>query len=247
MRGDLGILRARGGGPSIIVHGGEASRAYRNVLEALDAALAAGVEMFEFDVRRTADGRLVVHHEDAIGEMLLSRLTRDEAITLARRAGYPLPDLEDILQRARGRLRLDVELKEAGYEAVVLSALSSAGFGPDDLVVTSFERSAIDAVHDADPAVTTGLLVYEMSGREALDMFRRSGAAFLGPDYTILDAATLERARREVIPLVPWTVNDGADIDRLLRTAAVAGVITDRPADAMTIRRRLSAEANGRP
>jgi glycerophosphoryl diester phosphodiesterase len=56
----------------IVAHGGAEVCKYRNVMEALEAALAHGADMFEFDVRRAADGTLVVHHDGAIGSRLLS-------------------------------------------------------------------------------------------------------------------------------------------------------------------------------
>src|SRR4051794_15704562 len=98
----------------IVAHGGSAARSYRDVLEALPAALAAGADMFEFDVRRTADGTLIVHHDDAIGDRLLVTMEYAHAEDEATHHGYRVPKLDEILETARGRLQLDVELKEIG-------------------------------------------------------------------------------------------------------------------------------------
>jgi glycerophosphoryl diester phosphodiesterase len=96
--------------PAVIVHGGSQPRQYRDVLEALDTALAAGADGFEFDVRQTADGVLVVHHDDAIAEDVLSGLAYADAARAAATSGYSLPRLDDVLRRCRGALLLDVEL-----------------------------------------------------------------------------------------------------------------------------------------
>ena len=220
----------------IVVHGGAAAHQYRNVLQALDVALTVGADMFEFDVRMAADGTLVVHHDADIGAGVLRTLPYDEAAGLASSLGYRLPRVVDVLDKAWGRLRLDVELKESGYEDAVVRLLMDGRFSARDFVVTSFERRALDAIHGAHPAVRTGLLVYDVDGPTALEMFHEAGAAFLGPDHQILDDDTLQRAQAAGIPLMPWTVNDPGELRRLLHAPAVTGVITDLPVEAMRIR-----------
>jgi glycerophosphoryl diester phosphodiesterase len=237
----LDVRRRPGAMPLVVTHGGEAALGYRNVIEALDEAIACGADMFEFDVRRTADDRLVVHHDECIGERRLRDLTLRDADAAARAAGYRLPLLEAVLDRARGALRLDVEVKEAGYERAIVQALGDRGLQAEAFVMTSFEASAIAAIRTAASAVTTGLLVYEVTGEQALRMFAQSGAAFLAPDHAIADTAMLQAAAEAGTPLVPWTVNDAEALERLMRAPAVSGVITDRPRLAMETRRRLQS------
>ena len=223
----------------VVVHGGAAAQHYRNVLEALDSAIATKADYFEFDVRRTRDRALVVHHDEDIDGVRLDTLDVASAERAASESGYTLPRLEMLLARARGAVRLDVELKETGYEAAVLDSLRAHGFELDHFLVTSFEQAALDAVRAANPEVVTGLLVWDVTGSEALDLFDRSNTMFLGPDHAILDDETLERAKRTGVRLVPWTVNDDAAIQRLLRADAVAGIITDDASRALAIRKRL--------
>jgi glycerophosphoryl diester phosphodiesterase len=220
----------------IVVHGGAAAHQYRNVMQALDDALRVGADMFEFDVRMAADGTLVVHHDAEIGAGVLRTLPYHEAAVLASSLSYHLPRVIDVLEKACGRLRLDVELKEGGYEDTVVRLLMDYRFSPRDFVVTSFEQPALDAIHNAHPAVRTGLLVYDVNPSTAFEMFYGSGAAFLGPDHQILDDATLRQALAGEIPLMPWTVNDPSNTRRLLRAPAVIGMITDHAAEAIRIR-----------
>jgi glycerophosphoryl diester phosphodiesterase len=236
---DLGVLRTGDFGPVVVVHGGAEPRRYRNVLEALEAALDHDVDFFEFDVRRTADEVLVVHHDEELGTTRLRELTFAAAEREAANLGYRLPRIADVLQRAAGALRLDVELKEAGYEPDVLRALDDHGYDAGAFVVTSFEPAALDAIHAERPEVVTGLLVWDVSGPESLELYGRSGASFLGPDHAILDEDTLLAADRARIPLLPWTVNDPAAMQRLMQSAAVLGIITDEPARAVDVRGRL--------
>jgi glycerophosphoryl diester phosphodiesterase len=208
-------------------HGGSAARHYRDVFDALQSTIAAGADMFEFDVRRTGDGRLVVHHDEAIGDRPLGTLTYAAAVDAAARLGYHLPRLGEILDAAHGRVQLDVELKDVGHEAQVLRSVFDAGFRLDEIIITSFEAAAVAAVRIVDPRVRTGLLVWDVTGAQALDLFRRSDSWLLGPDHLILDDATLAEAAHSSIRLLPWTVNDATAMQRLLNAPAVIGLITD--------------------
>ena len=220
----------------IAAHGGTEAAGYRDVLQALDTAAAAGADMFEFDVRRCGDGSLVVHHDSDIAGRSIAALDYSAAAAAASALGYRLPRLDDVLDRARGRLQLDVELKEQGYERSVLDHLIARGFAVDSFVVTSFEAAAVTAICREFASVRTGLLVYDVTGPMALQMFRNSPAAFLGPDHRLLDETTLREAEASSIPLFPWTVNEPASMQRLLNATAVFGVITDRPSVGVRIR-----------
>lgn len=229
------VPRRIGVGPkAIVVHGGSAPHRYRDVLQALDTALALGTDALELDVRRTGDDTLVVHHDAEIGEALLADLPFAAASRLAQANGYTLPRFEAVIARLHGRVWLDVELKETGYESRVVAALFDAGYGDETVAITSFEQPALDAVHAVRPSLPTGLLVYDCTWDAAVALFRRSGATFLGPDHVILDGGALAQADREEILLLPWTVNDRAGMMELLAARAVAGVITDQPAVAMS-------------
>lgn len=241
VRQESGALWRRDGQPLVVTHGGTAEHAYRDVLEALDGAVRAGADMFEFDVRRTVDGPLVVHHDEDIGGRMLHQLTLHEADAAAAAAGYRLPRLEELLYLARGALRLDVEMKEAGYEREILRALRDHGYGASDIVLTSFDAAAVSAVREADPKLATGLLVYDVTPAVAFQSFARSGAAFLGPDHVIVDDEMVRAAAASGIALVPWTVNDTAAMERLMRAAAVAAMITDRPRLAIDVRGRFGS------
>ncbi len=105
--------------PAVSAHRGGTERAAPATWEAYQDALASGAEYVEFDVRRTADGALVVHHDARVGGTgpLLSTLTRAE---LDARAGHPVPLVDDVMELIAGRLVAHLDLKETGYERELL-------------------------------------------------------------------------------------------------------------------------------
>ena len=223
--------------PAVIAHRGDCAAAHENTIEAFSDAIAAGADGIEFDVRRTADGALVVHHDDAIGGSLLARVDYKACVALTRALGYQLPLLSDVLAAARGRIQLDVELKEGGYEDEVLALLDGAGLSLDEYVVTTFDPPTLLRVRTLAPAIRTGLLLEKTDWAQAFDAVRRSTAHFLAPQWPMIDERGLAAAHEHGVPLVVWTVNDPAMMRQLFRAPAVTGVITDRPAEALRVRR----------
>jgi glycerophosphoryl diester phosphodiesterase len=108
---------------AVVAHRGASREAPENTLSAIRLAIARGVDACEVDVQATADGVLVLLHDED-----LARVTRDprsvwrlsyaevqrlEAGSWFSRgfAGEPIPRLEQVLDLARGCIALTLELK----------------------------------------------------------------------------------------------------------------------------------------
>jgi glycerophosphoryl diester phosphodiesterase len=223
------------GATAVIAHrGGPAPGVRENSLAAFAAAVDAGADLVELDVRRTGDGQLVVHHDADVGGVPVAQASLADL-----RAAGDGPDLlADVIALLAGRIGLDVELKEPGYEAEVLAALAPAVAAEPPLIVTSFVDGALTAAREAAPAVATGLLV---AGTRRLDRrLAATGAALALPERRFDTPRLRARAAARGLPLVPWTVNNPRALANRLRDPRVAGVITDRPVRALDLRARLA-------
>jgi glycerophosphoryl diester phosphodiesterase len=118
---------------------GMAKAVPENSLEALDRCVALGVDMVEIDVRRTADGALVILHDatvdrttDGHGRLSEMTLAQVQALRLksadGRRAEAP-PTLEAFLARAEGRILINLDVKEPIAEQVAQVVLASGAAG----------------------------------------------------------------------------------------------------------------------
>lgn len=210
-------------------------------------ALEAGYDYVELDVRRTADGVLVVHHDPlTAGGHVISDMTW---AGYRRELGKEALALDDLLAiAARGRGRLHVDIKEPGYEAEIVSRLLGQ-LGPDRFVVTSGDGSVL-AVKTAFPEVTAGLTlgddVFRFSAWRKLttrlsELFpagrvRRCRADFVAVEHRLARARVLRYARRAGLPAWVWTVDGEAEIARHLRDPRIAVLITNHP----DVARRLS-------
>jgi glycerophosphoryl diester phosphodiesterase len=174
--------------PLVVAHRGASGYAPENTLAAADAAAALGTVWVETDVRRTADGALVLMHDTTLerttdAEELFPRrapwnVSDFTAAEIARLdagswftpefAGERVPTLGGFLDRleANGQ-RLLLEIKSPdrypGIEADLLAELGSAGWLAESrpgerLVVQSFDADSVETVHALAPAVETGFL-----------------------------------------------------------------------------------------
>jgi glycerophosphoryl diester phosphodiesterase len=198
---------------------------------AFERAIALGADMAELDVRREASGRLVVRH-DPLG---------------AGGGRAPeAPSLADVLALCRGRLALDVELKEDGYVAEV-AALLDAGTEPGALVVTSFLDAVVAQLAELLPGVPRGLLVDADAG--ALDgaaLCARAAACSatgLAIPASLADDDRLDAARRAGLGMVVWDVCAGPEMARLLADERVEAICTDDVAEAVAARDASPPEA----
>src|SRR5438445_10692014 len=98
--------------PLVVAHRGDSARHSENTLPAFEAAVRAGADAIELDVRLTADGHAVVSHDADVarttdGAGPISGLTLDELRRLnAGREGEPagIPTLQEVLGALAGRI-----------------------------------------------------------------------------------------------------------------------------------------------
>jgi glycerophosphoryl diester phosphodiesterase len=124
-----------------IGHKGADHVAPGNTIASFEAALEHGVDMIEFDVLRTRDGRLVLAHDwDDADER--ECLTLEEG--LDHFAGEAYTDVE-----------LDVDLKLPGYERDVVQGLEARGLNDRALVSTTYLES-LERVGELSPGLRRG-------------------------------------------------------------------------------------------
>ncbi|MCW2984617.1 MAG: glpQ1 [Conexibacter sp.] len=216
----------------VIAHRGASAGTIDNSLDAFEQAIAAGADMIEFDVRRTRDDQLIVFHDGVVRGRALAGLTREE---VGAATGHLPPLAAEVLDLARGRIGVDVELKEDGYVERILEA--SAGFGADDLVVTSFLDRVVGHVKQLAPDVRTGLLVgIRLSELSPTGRAMRCGADLIAMHFQLAALGALRRADEAGFPVFVWTVNGDAQLRRLLADPRVAAIITDVPERALALR-----------
>jgi glycerophosphoryl diester phosphodiesterase len=234
--------------PLVVAHRGASVEQPENTIEAFEAAIDAGADAVEFDVRMTADGHAVVMHDPDVsrttdGQGLVSEMTLEEF----RRLG--VPTLEEALRCLSGRAAADIEIKnlpgEPGYtperEAAVeatLAALDSVGFS-GQVIVSSFNPASIAHSRALRPDVPTGLLTeYEVDADEAISRATDHGHPWVLPFVLrVLEAGDgfSERVHRSGALLGVWIADDPESARKLFELGADA-VATNDPRTIVAVR-----------
>ena len=214
-----------------------------NSVAAAEAALAAGADGVEVDVRLTRDGVAVCVHDPDLrrvaGMPWVVERSESDQLRRVRVAGEPVATLAEIVSVARtAAARLVLDLKPAGRRAADLVRAVA------DALPMSLRHAAV--LSSADPAIVaaavrlmpaTPIALITGPGEPLDDAVRR--ACLHGLDLhahvhaLLADAGTAQQAMSLGLVVRAWTVNRRVDAD-LLRVLGVAAVITDVPA---TLRR----------
>ncbi len=129
----------------VISHRGEHLAHPENTLPAFEAAIEAGADFFELDVRTSADGRLVLMHDGTLnrttnGKGKVRELTFEQIRAVdagakfdARFAGTRVPTFEEGLDLARGKIGVYVDCKDLS-PADLVAALKKTGM-PEHVVI----------------------------------------------------------------------------------------------------------------
>jgi len=231
----------------VIAHRGSSARAPENTLAAVEAAIEDGADWVEVDVQETADGVVVVHHDAdfmraARDDRKLWNLTFDEATAIdigtwkgPEFASERVFTLAELLERCRGRIPLNIELKVYGHgqrlEERVVEEVERAGM-EDDVVLMSLHRPTVEKLNALRPGWTVGQLAAMSVGD-----LTKVQADFLAVNAKMATASFIRRAHRRGVDVMVWTVDHPVQMSDLI-TRGVDGLITNQPALAREVLRQ---------
>jgi glycerophosphoryl diester phosphodiesterase len=185
-----------------------------NTIESFDLALAHGCDGFEFDVRKTADGRAVICHDPEVDGVEISKAKPGSLENL--------PTLKQVLARYAEKAFLDIELKVPGLEHSLISALRAhplrRGF-----VISSFLPEVLDTLAAIDQSLPRGLLTETTS---QLARWKHSKAGWILPHYPQIDADLCKAVHASGKKIIAWTVND-QEVMLRLATWGIDSLISD--------------------
>lgn len=244
--------------PLVFAHqGGELLRPSSTMM-AFDHAVELGADVLDTDVHLTADGELVLIHDEtvdrtsegtgAVRDLSLGELrsldfghsfTNDDGQTHPYRGrGTGIVTVGELFE-AFGDHRFGIEIKQTDPGAATLLCEEIGRFGSEDrVIVSSFTQPNMDLFRTTCPEVATSATESEV--RMFYVLHRLGLAGLVDPEYQafqvpesaggilILSDGFVDDARDRGIAIVPWTINPPELMDRLIGLG-VDGINTDRP------------------
>jgi len=212
-----------------------------NTLAALRKGIASGAAFAEIDVQETADGVIVVVHDQDLRRLAVdderrtvAKLTWAElkALDIGTKkgsafAGERVATLEEFIEAARGRIKLNIELKYYGRPGERLAREVVRILDRQDFitqaVVTSLSHEALAQVRRLDRRIQTGFIVaFQVGDLTRLDV------DFLSINKKLAKPDLLARAAKHGLGVHVWTVDQRPEMVRLL-DRGVDNLISDEP------------------
>lgn len=232
--------------PVIIAHRGASAHAPENTLAAFELALRQGADAVELDAKLTADGQVVVFHDQTVDrttggkgrvkDLSLAELRKLDAgshFDCAFR-GEPIPTLDEVFKAVGQLTYINVEL--TNYSSLTdnlpekVAALVRRHKLTRRVLFSSFNPIALVRIRRLLPDMPIGLLAF--SGRKgALArswIGRWLSYQALHPEVSDVTAALVANAHRRGCRVHVYTVNRSDDM-RQLFAFGVDGIFTDDP------------------
>lgn len=192
-----------------------------NTLACFEYALTQGCDGFEFDVRITRDARLVICHNAWLRG---SKVSTSLFETLLARSGVALASLEDVLEIFGERAYLDIEVKVAGGEQLIVKAIGNCR-PRSGYLVSSFLPEVLCRLHELDPTLPLGYLCDRSYG---IPRWRELPIQAFLPHHKLITQTMVDEAHERGLKIFTWTVNLEPELQQLAAWG-VDGVISDDP------------------
>ncbi|MGD8584439.1 MAG: glycerophosphodiester phosphodiesterase [Chloroflexota bacterium] len=243
--------------PWVIAHQGGDGLWPGDTMFAFEHADELGVDVLEMDVHSTADGALVLMHDDTvdrttdgsglISDMTLAQIkeldagynwTDDDQTYPFRGQGITVPTLDEVFDAFPEQL-FNIEIKQAEPSITEPFCAKIREYElVNQVFVASFDQEALDEFRQVCPEVATStgetdgikLLVPSFVWLETIHS-PRAQVVQTPEEYfgmSVLRQRTVDAAHNRGMEMHAWTINETEDMARLL-ALGLDGIITDRP------------------
>jgi glycerophosphoryl diester phosphodiesterase len=219
----------------VIAHRGASTIEVENTVAAFRRAGMIGADAVELDVRRTADGVLVIHHDPRLPDGRVIVATASSELPAA------VPCLAEALDACAG-MWVNVEIKNDPREPDFDSSEAIAGetvaalrerHEDDRWLISSFRVETIDRCRQLAPSISTALLTIGVP-LDLDGLLVRRGHRALHPPVGVVTAELVERCHAAGLQVNPWTCDDPGRL-RELAEAGVDGICTNVPDVALRV------------
>jgi glycerophosphoryl diester phosphodiesterase len=219
----------------IIGHRGASAIAPPNTLKAFEKAIELKADYSEFDVHITKDGEIVIIHDsDTFNTTgvkgLIKEMTLDQIKSLDAGEGEKIPTLQELINIARNKMGLQIEIKATNLLDNLLEILKE-----EDLVnasiVSSFMLSEVQKLKLLNPDVKVGLLtpmelIRPSQFKRRIMQIAKHDFYSIHPYYTRTNKEIVDFAHKQNLKVIVWTVNSRRAMKKLIEIG-VDGIITD--------------------
>ena len=227
-----------------IAHRGASGVYPENTQLALEKALEARVDMIEVDCQLTQDGHVVIFHDEdlkrtarakgSVKMKTLQQLKKLDVGAWRKKAfkGQKILTLEEVLEIVKSRADLCLEIKQyrgspRGIELKLLFILSHYDY-LERTVFSSFDYHCLSRMRELAPDARLGLIYGKGSKEDPVAAAGVLAAVSIHVQSDVVSRELVNRARAAGLDLYAWTVNEVAEMEKLI-SWGVKGIVSDYP------------------
>jgi glycerophosphoryl diester phosphodiesterase len=241
----------------VIAHRGFSGATPENTLASFQKAIEIGSDMIELDVQLSKDGKLVVLHDDTLdrttngqGRVVdydLQELKKLDAGSWlgAQFSGEKIPTLEEVLDLAKGRVLVNIEIKHPEHGQYPITELADQALKGvkkagviDQVIFSSFNPAALEWIKKNEPRVWVALL-YHRAWNSLPEVTGGKQYSVLNLRNSYLTKTKIDKIRREGLRVNVYTVNSEEELEQFVRWG-VDGIITNHPDRLINILKKKS-------
>jgi len=224
----------------VVAHRGASGYAPENTLSAMKKAIEMNAEMSELDVQETADGEIILLHDNTlkkttgvegnIWEMNYADLKGLDAGSWFSEEykNEPIPTMQEVIDLVKGKMKINIELKANGHEKMLAERtlrIVEANNFLDQVVFTSFKFAEADKIRELNPKAIVGYIFGRLP--KDVDVFT-ADVDILSVNIRTVDAEFMKKAKANGKVVAVWTVNKPEDMKRMIGLG-VDQIITNYP------------------
>jgi glycerophosphoryl diester phosphodiesterase len=248
--------------PLIIAHRGYRSKYPENTLASFEAALDAGAQMIELDVRMSRDRKLVVIHDATVDRATDGKgPVKDHTLEVLKELdagcwfhprfkGERVPGLDEVLDRFHDRTLINIEIKADTYEAhsppdaiekQVVELVCRKNL-LDSVLISSFEQRILKNIKKMEKAPPLALLSRDPGDRDNVGLCKSLRTFSWHPRCNELKKEQVKRMHEAGIKVFPYNVDTLEELQKMTQME-VDGVIVSDP---LLVRDEYGEIKNGR-
>lgn len=189
-------------------------------------------DFVEFDVRKTQDQQLVVIHDSRVdrttnGQGRVSETPLKDILKLDAGKKQHIPTLKQVLELVEDKKRIVLEIKEPGYEDLIIETIQS--YNLKSPLLASFYHASVEKVKRLNPDLKTGVIISSQPVNISnLARDAKADAIFIKKKF--LDENMVRNVKVHDLNIFPWVVDEPKQAKKFLEWGA-DGFVTNKLLD----------------
>lgn len=213
-----------------IGHRGAKGYVAENTIASFQKALDLGVDGIELDVHLSADGQVMVIHDETIDRTTSKKgFVNDYTSSELQLLG--IPTVTEVFELVSQRCFINVEIKDSKATKPVIKLIenyiSNHNWNPNLFLISSFDWSVLQLCHSEARGISLGVLT-EDDLTSAFKFAQKINAFSIHPYYQLLNEESVDLIHQNEFKIYTWTVNSEEEIT-FVKKLRIDGIISDFP------------------